>query len=72
VTILLLLELWAVDLELWRTAWLSHGWGVNHVVHQGSTTGTTSGGSWHDPLPLLMLGRFTGLHGALLIDGGTR
>jgi hypothetical protein len=37
-----LLELLAVALELRRSAWLSHGWLVNHMVLQGSTTRTTS------------------------------
>jgi hypothetical protein len=59
-----------VALELRRSARLSHGWRVNHVVLRVSTTRTTSDGSWHGHLPLLFLGRFTSLCGALLINGG--
>jgi hypothetical protein len=44
-TVVLLL-LWAVAPELWwRAARLSHGWGVDHKVLQGSTARTASGGS---------------------------
>jgi hypothetical protein len=69
--LLLLLELWAIALELWRSAWLSRGWRVNHTVLQESTAGTAFEGSWHSPLPLLLLGCFTSLHSALLIYGST-
>jgi hypothetical protein len=70
--IVLLLLLWTVAPELWRrAAWLSRGWGVDHALLRGSTTRTASGGSWHYPLPLLFFGRFTGLHGALLVNGST-
>jgi hypothetical protein len=44
--VVLLLLLWAIAAELWwRTARLSHGWGVDHAVLQGSTARTASGGS---------------------------
>jgi hypothetical protein len=67
---LLQLELRAVAPELWRSARLSCGWRVNHVVLQWSIARTTSGGSEHGPLPLLFLCRLMSLHGALLINGG--
>jgi hypothetical protein len=54
-----------------RVAWLSRGWGVDHAVFRRSTARTASGGSWHGPLPLLLFVRFTGLHGALLVNGST-
>jgi hypothetical protein len=57
--------------ERWRSVWLSHGWILNHAVLQGSTTSTASEGSWHGPLPLLLLGHFRGPHGALLISSCT-
>jgi hypothetical protein len=71
VLLLLLLKLWAVAPKLRRSAQLSHGWHVNHVVLRGSTARTASRGSWHDHLPPLLLGCFTGLHSALLIGGCT-
>jgi hypothetical protein len=72
VLLLLLLLLWVIAPELrWRAARLSHGRGVDHAVLQGSTARTASGGSWHCPLPFLLFGRFTGLHGALLVNGST-
>jgi hypothetical protein len=68
-----LLLLRAVAPKLWlRTVQLSHGWCVDHAVLQRSTAGTASGGSWHGPLPLLLFGCFTGLHGALLVNGSSR
>jgi hypothetical protein len=67
-----LLLLRAVATELWwKSARLSHGWCIDHAVLQRSTARTTSGGSWHGPLHLLLFGRFTGLHGALLVNGST-
>jgi hypothetical protein len=72
VVLLLPLELRMAALELWRSMRLSRGWCVDHVVLLGSTIVTTSGGSWHCPLPFLILGHFIGLHGAHRIDGGTR
>jgi hypothetical protein len=68
--IVLLLQ--AVALELWqRSAWLSHGWCIDHAVLQSSTARTASRRSWHDPLSLLLSGHFIVLHGALLVNGGT-
>jgi hypothetical protein len=56
-----LLLLWVVALELWwRLAQLSHRWCIDHAVLGSSTTRTTSGGSRHSPLPLLLFGRFIG------------
>jgi hypothetical protein len=70
--LLLLLLLWAIAPELWqRAARLSRGWGVDHAVFRGSTARTTSRGSRHYPLPFLLFGRFTGLHGALLVNSST-
>jgi hypothetical protein len=67
---MILLLLWAVAPELWwRSAQLSHRWCIDHAVLQRSTTKTASGGSWHGPLLLFCC--FTGLHGALLVNGGT-
>ena len=72
VLLLLWLLLWAIAPELRRrAARLSRGRGVDHAVLRGSTARTASGGSGHYPLPLLLFGRFTGLHGALLVDGST-
>jgi hypothetical protein len=71
-TVVLLLLLRAVARELWwRSTWFSRGWCVDHAVIQGNTTRTASGGSGHGPLPLLLFSHFTGLHGALLVSGGT-
>jgi hypothetical protein len=70
VVLLLLLELRAVAPELWKSAWLSRGWHVDHGVLWWSIARTTSGGTWHGPLPLLFLCRLTSLHGALLINDG--
>jgi hypothetical protein len=68
----LLLLLRAVTLELWlRAVQLSREWCIDHAVLRGSTARTASGGSRHDPLPLLLFGRFTCLHGALFVNGGT-
>jgi hypothetical protein len=67
--LLLRLKLLVVSLELQRSAWLSRGWCVNHMVLWWRTDGTVSGGSWCGPLPLLLLGHLTSPHGALLIDG---
>jgi hypothetical protein len=65
-------ELWAVALELWwRSARLSHRRCIDHAILQRSTARTASGGSWHGPLPLLLFSHFTGLHGALLVNGNT-
>jgi hypothetical protein len=64
----LLLELWVVALELLRSPRLSRGWHLNHAVLRGSTTRTTSSGSWHSPL--LLFGDFTSLHSTLLMNGG--
>jgi hypothetical protein len=70
--VVLLLLLQAVALELWwRSARLSRGWCIDHAVLRGSTARTASGGSRHGPLPLLLFGRFTDLHGTLLVNGGT-
>jgi hypothetical protein len=70
-TVVLLL-LWAVAPKLWqRSAWLSHGWCIDHTVLQGSNARPVSRGSRQGPLPLLLFGHFTGLHGALLVNGGT-
>jgi hypothetical protein len=69
--LLLMMELWVVSPELWMTTRLSCGWRVNHVVLWGSTARTTFRGSWHGPLPLLLLICFTGRHSALLINGST-
>jgi hypothetical protein len=68
--VIVLLLLWVVALELWwRSTRLSHGWCIDHAVLWRSTTRTTSGVSWHGPL--LLFGRFTSLHGALLVNGST-
>jgi hypothetical protein len=67
--LLLRLKLLAVSPELRRSAQLSRGWCVNHIVLWWCTTGTTSGRSWCGPLPLLFLSHLTSPHGALLIDG---
>jgi hypothetical protein len=68
----LLLLLWVVAPELWlRVVQLSREWCIDHAVLRGSTARTASGGSRHDPLPLLLFGRFTCLHGALFVNGGT-
>jgi hypothetical protein len=67
--LLLRLKLLAVSLELWRSARLSYGWCVNHTVLWWRTAGTTPGGSWFGPLPLLLLNHLTNPHGALLTDG---
>jgi hypothetical protein len=69
---ILLLLLRVVALELWwSAARLSHGWCIDHAVLQGRTARTASGGSRHGLLRLLLFSRFTGLHGALLVNGGT-
>jgi hypothetical protein len=67
-----LLDLWAVAPGLWRMVRLSRGLHVDHAVLRGSTARTTSGGSWHGPLLLLLLRRFTGPLGVLLVNGGSR
>jgi hypothetical protein len=69
VLLLLHLKLLAVSLELQRSTRLSRGWCVNHAVLWWCTAGTTSGGSWCGPLPLLLLSHLTSPHDALLIDG---
>jgi steroid 5-alpha reductase family enzyme len=66
--LLLLLKLLTVTLELRRSAWLSHGWCVNHAVLRWSTAITTSGGTWHGPL-LILLSLLTSLHDAILVNG---
>jgi hypothetical protein len=67
-----LLLLWAIAPELRRrAARLSRGRGVDRAVLRGSTARTASGGSGHYPLPFLLFGRFTGLHGALLVNSST-
>jgi hypothetical protein len=72
VLLLLWRLLWAIALELWRRAVrLFCGWGVHHAVRWGSTARTASEGSEHYPLPLILFGRFTGLHGALLVNRST-
>jgi hypothetical protein len=67
------LVLRAVAPELWqRSMRQSRGWCIDQAVLRRSTARTTTGGSWHGPLPLLLYGCFTCLHGALLVNGGTR
>jgi hypothetical protein len=68
--VLLQLVLLVISPELWRSARLSHRWGVKHAVLQWDTTGATFGGSWHGPLSLLLFSHFTGLHGPFLVNGG--
>jgi hypothetical protein len=70
VAILLLLKFLTVALELRRSAWLFHGRHVNNAELWWRSCRPTSDGSWHGPLPLLILGRFTSLHYALLKSGG--
>jgi hypothetical protein len=66
------LLLWAVALDLWwRSARLSRRWCIDHAVLQRSTARTASEGSWHGPLPLLLLNHFTSLQGVVLVNGGT-
>jgi hypothetical protein len=67
--LLLQLKLLMVFLDLQRSARLSYGRCVNHMVLQWSTARTTSSGSWHGPLPPLFLSSLTSLHGALLVNG---
>jgi hypothetical protein len=52
------------------------GMAVPRVVYRscgtsGSTARTAFGGSVHGPLILLLFDHFIGLHGALLVNGGT-
>jgi hypothetical protein len=70
--LLLLLELWVIAPGLRRSTRLSRGWRVNHAVLQGSTTRTTSRGSWHCPLSFLVLSHFIGTHSALLVNSYAR
>jgi hypothetical protein len=59
-------------IPLLRSVQLSCGWGTNHAILQRSTARpTTSRGSRHDPLPLLLFGLSTCLHGSFLVDGST-
>jgi hypothetical protein len=67
--LLLWLKLLVVSLELRRSARQFHWWRVNHTILWWHIAGTTSGGSWCDPLPLLFLNHLTSPHGALLIYG---
>jgi hypothetical protein len=81
VVLLLLLWLELPLLVLWeiapimtlRTTQLSCRWGIHHMVLWVSTARpTTSRGSRHDPLPLVVFSLSTSLHHPLLIYGSTQ
>jgi hypothetical protein len=69
---LLVLQAIAPILLLLRSAQLSPGWGIHHVVLGRSTTRTTTTrGSSHHPLPIILVGLSSGLHHPLLINSVT-
>jgi hypothetical protein len=69
------LELWVIApiLLLLRSTQLTPRWGIHHAVLGRSTARTTTtSGSRHHPLSLLLIGLNNGLHHPLLINGCTR
>jgi hypothetical protein len=69
-----LLVLWVIaPILLWRAMQLPRRWGIHDgVLCRSTTRPTTSRGSRHDPLHLLLFGHNNGLHCPLLVYGGTR